>query len=64
MECFTDGCGEAGQAQGFLNGSSLHLRSNLIATSPYLACKEVTTQQCGGVFMPNVNILRNDTVVD
>ena len=40
-----DGCGEAGEAQGILDGSnfiatSLQLRSDFVATSSDLACKE------------------------
>ena len=39
-----DGCGEAGEAQGILDGSnfvatSLQLRSDFVATSSDLACK-------------------------
>ena len=42
---FMDGCGEAGEAQGILDGSnfvatSLQLRSDFVATSSDLACKE------------------------
>ena len=41
---FMDGCGEAGEAQGILDGSnfvatSLQLRSDFVATSSDLACK-------------------------
>ena len=41
-----DGCGEAGEAQGILDGSnlvatSLQLRSDFVATSSDLAYKEV-----------------------
>ena len=43
---FMDGCGEAGEAQGILDGSnfvatSLQLRSDFVATSSDLACEEV-----------------------
>ena len=43
---FVDGCGEAGEAQGILDGSnfvatSLQLRSDFVATPSALACKEV-----------------------
>ena len=42
---FLDGCGEAGEAQGILDGSnfvatSLQLRSDFVATSSHLACNE------------------------
>ena len=45
VDSFMDGCGEAGEAQGILDGSnfvatSLQLRSDFVATSSDLACKE------------------------
>ena len=44
VDSFMDGCGEAGEAQGILDGSnfvatSLQLRSDFVATSSDLACK-------------------------
>ena len=50
---FMDGCGEAGEAQGILDGSnfvatSLQLRSDFVATSSDLACKKVQRPHLGG----------------
>ena len=44
VDSFMDGCGEAGEAQGILDGSnfvatSLQLRSDFVPTSSDLACK-------------------------
>ena len=56
-----DGCGEAGEAQGILDGSnfvatSLQLRSDFVATSSDLACKEVQAQESGATPTPNAKV--------
>ena len=61
VDSFMDGCGEAGEAQGILDGSnfvatSLQLRSDFVATSSDLACKEVQAQKSGASLTPNAQV--------
>ena len=61
VDFFMDGCGEAGEAQGILDGSnfvatSLQLRSDFVATSSDLACKEVQAQKSCATLTPNAKV--------
>lgn len=61
MDSFLDGCAEAGEAQGVLNGSNfvatpLQLHGNFVATLSDPACKEA--QKSSAALVPNANVLQ------